>query len=83
MGISDVITCMLQGTQCDTGIPYTFYGENICSVCERRQPTLQLLAAVNEKLVVIPQKERSEQGLDSCESLLAELLSMCFEFDFR
>ena len=52
-------------------------------VCERRQPTLQLLAAVNEKLVVIPQKERSEQGLDSCESLLAELLSMCFEFDFR
>jgi hypothetical protein len=27
------ITCILQGTPCDTGIPYTFYGENICSVC--------------------------------------------------
>ena len=26
------ITCILQGTLCDTGIPYTFYGENICSV---------------------------------------------------
>ena len=26
------ITCILQGTPCDTGIPYTFYGENICSV---------------------------------------------------
>ena len=27
-----MITCMLQGTLCDTGIPCTFYGENICSV---------------------------------------------------
>ena len=25
------IKCILQGTPCDTGIPYTFYGENICS----------------------------------------------------
>ena len=45
MGISDnvytsqglhvipvIITYMLQGTRCDMGIPYTFYGENICSV---------------------------------------------------
>ena len=38
MGISDIhvfpitITCLLQGTLCDTGIPCTFYGENICSV---------------------------------------------------
>ena len=24
-----MITCMLQGTLCDTGIPCTFYGENI------------------------------------------------------
>ena len=38
MGISDmhvipmIITCMLQGTLCDTGIPRTFYGGNICSV---------------------------------------------------
>ena len=38
MGISDmhvipmIITCMLQGTLCDTGIPCTFYGGNICSV---------------------------------------------------
>ena len=37
MGISDIhvfpitITCLLQGTLCDTGIPCTFYGENICS----------------------------------------------------
>ena len=38
MGISDIhvfritITCLLQGTLCDTGIPCTLYGENICSV---------------------------------------------------
>ena len=38
MGISDVcvipvtITCTLQGVNCDTGIPHTFYGGNICSV---------------------------------------------------
>ena len=37
MGITGIhaipmmITCMLQGTLCDTGIPRTFYGENICS----------------------------------------------------
>ena len=35
MGITGIhaipmmITCMLQGTLCDTGIPCTFYGENI------------------------------------------------------
>ena len=27
-----IITCMLQGIRFDTEIPYTFYGENICSV---------------------------------------------------
>ena len=27
-----IVTCMLQGTLCDTGIPRTFYGGNICSV---------------------------------------------------
>ena len=38
MGITGIhaipmmITYMLQGTLCDTGIPRTFYGENICSV---------------------------------------------------
>ena len=38
MGISGIpaipmiITCLLQGTLCDTGIPRTFYGGNICSV---------------------------------------------------
>ena len=38
MGIAGIhaipmmITCMLQGTLCDTGIPRTLYGENICSV---------------------------------------------------
>ena len=38
MGITGIhaipmmITCMLQGTLCDTGIPCTFYGGNICSV---------------------------------------------------
>ena len=38
MGISDIhvfpitITCLLQGTLCETGIPCTFYGENIYSV---------------------------------------------------
>ena len=39
MGITGIhaipimITCMLQGTLCNTGIPRTFYGESICSVC--------------------------------------------------
>ena len=38
MGIAGIhaipmmITCMLQGTFCDMGIPRTFYEENICSV---------------------------------------------------
>ena len=38
MGISDIhvfpmtITCLLQGTLCNTGIPCTFYGEKNCSV---------------------------------------------------
>ena len=38
MGISGIpaipmiITCLLQGTLCDTGIPRTFYGGKICSV---------------------------------------------------
>ena len=27
-----IITCMLQGTLCDMGIPRTFYGGNIYSV---------------------------------------------------
>ena len=27
-----IITCMLRGTPCDTGISYTFCGEKICSV---------------------------------------------------
>ena len=37
MGISGIptipmiITCLLQGTLCDTGIPCTFYGGKICS----------------------------------------------------
>ena len=40
MGISGIpaipmiITCLLQGTLCDTGIPRTFYGGKICSVKE-------------------------------------------------
>ena len=38
MGISGIpaipmiITCLLQGILCDTGIPRTFYGGKICSV---------------------------------------------------
>jgi hypothetical protein len=35
------ITCILQGTPCDTGIPNTFYRQNICSVrwgCESEVP---------------------------------------------
>ena len=32
-----IITCMLQGTLCDTGIPRTFYGGNICSVYHKIQ----------------------------------------------
>ena len=27
-----IIPCLLQGTLYDTGIPHTFYGENICTV---------------------------------------------------
>ena len=34
LAIPMLIKCMLQGTLCDTGIPCTFYGENICSVLE-------------------------------------------------
>ena len=30
--IPTIIMCMLRGTPCYTGISYTFYGENICSV---------------------------------------------------
>ena len=47
MGITGVhaipmmITCILQGTLCDTGIPCTFYGENICSVGIQKYPQLQ------------------------------------------
>ena len=43
MEISDIhvfpftITCLLEGTLCDTGIPCTFYGENICSVNSDKQ----------------------------------------------
>ena len=29
-----IITGIVRGTPCDTGISYTFYGENICSVCQ-------------------------------------------------
>ena len=41
MGITGIpaipmmITCMLQGTLCDTGIPCTFYGGNVCSAASR------------------------------------------------
>ena len=38
-----IITCMLQGTLCDTGIPRTFYGGNICSVCTRCLNTTKAL----------------------------------------
>ena len=31
-----IITCMLQGTLCNTGIPCTCFGGNICSVGNRR-----------------------------------------------
>ena len=41
------ITCILQGTPCDTGIPYTFYGENICSILIRwENPTLHSITYV-------------------------------------
>ena len=37
-----IITCMLQGTLCDMGIPRTFYGGNICSVDQKsRQHVLR------------------------------------------
>ena len=48
MGISDlhvipmIITCMLQGTLCDKGIPCTFYGGNICSVGCKLEEVLRL-----------------------------------------
>ena len=32
LAIPMIITCLLQGTLCDMGIPRTFYGGNICSV---------------------------------------------------
>ena len=41
--IPTIITCMLRGTPCYTGIYYTFYGENICSV----QPIIIFSPIVN------------------------------------
>ena len=35
-------TGLLQGTLCDTGIPHTFYGGNICSVIQVRNVFIQL-----------------------------------------
>jgi hypothetical protein len=32
LAIPMIITCLLQGTLCDTGIPHTFYGGKFCSV---------------------------------------------------
>ena len=46
MGISGIpaipmiITCILQGTLCDMGIPCTFYGGKICSVVQCPQGTI-------------------------------------------
>ena len=40
-----IITCTLQGTPCDTGIPHTFYGENICSVVKSEE-SLRLASIV-------------------------------------
>ena len=32
-----IIMSIVQGTPCYTGISYTFYGENICSVCVKME----------------------------------------------
>ena len=49
MGISGIpvipmiITCLLQGTLCDMGIPRTFYGGKICGVYNTPTPWLTLI----------------------------------------
>ena len=56
MGISDmhvipmIITCMLQGTLCDTGIPCTFYGGNICSVGHLCNVLLWILVVLKQNI---------------------------------
>ena len=48
-----MITCMLQATLCDTGIPCTFYGENVCSV-EKVTNTVQRAALDNLCTLLCP-----------------------------
>ena len=61
MEISDIyvipmiITCMLQGTLCDTGIPCTFYGENICSVGELESRDTKVLTVLEIKSMMLKQ----------------------------
>ena len=57
-----IITCMLQGTLCDIGIPHTFYGGNICSVAE-----LQWLISIGiNRLLYLHRGPRSSQELLTC-----------------
>ena len=52
MGISGIpaipmiITCLLQGILCDTGIPRTFYGGKICSVGQENNVSYQIIEIV-------------------------------------
>ena len=48
-----IITCMLQGTLCDTGIPRTFYGGNICSVHTSGHMYIYVLEAMRPFVLVI------------------------------
>ena len=58
MGISGIpaipmiITCLLQGILCDTGIPRTFYGGKICSVPVQYMKTTSSEQASNKDLPV-------------------------------
>ena len=73
MGITGIhaipmmIICMLQGTLCDTGLPCTFYGENICSVCTYIQKRFHSFFTLNPTISqkVNPLKTGSNFGLMS------------------
>ena len=59
-----MITCILQGTLCDTGIPCTLYGGNICSVLY-----CMMLGRLIQIIVLYRQVQGTclEYTLDQCE----------------
>ena len=76
------ITCTLQGTLCDTGIPHTFYGQNICSVLLNVSKTRKAL----QHLCRCEEDERQTSNICKgcpCCSLKMSFRGSKFECDFR